>query len=226
MSTEPDWRKWKPSDPTSPHWYEQQHFARLVAAHLSHIGGGPRLVRELVAEFRGLSSSAKQMAVLNATGLQRAPLTELVEKDGTRLSEMQLEKLLKAMQEESKEINPKQLGIIGRDHLAAQFAALGCEMESFAYHKEVGTNKGLPWILETAFAWCPQIRNRRIVTGVNFSPCIVNPFRELGGYGSSLDTLLTSQRATAEEPVVLLIHVTCPRVSYLDRGKSSIAIQG
>jgi hypothetical protein len=35
-ATAPPWEKWKPSDPTSPHWYEPQHLERLIAAYLTH----------------------------------------------------------------------------------------------------------------------------------------------------------------------------------------------
>ncbi len=226
-STAATWQKWKPSDPTSPHWYEQEHFSRLVSAYLSHSNGagGQRAVRELVSEFRGLSSTGKRKAVLDATGLYRATLTAFVNADGASLDEALLGKLLTAMKLASKPIKPAQLGVIGREHLAEKFAALGCEMDSFAYHQACGDKDGLPWLLETAFAWCPSAAQRRIITGVNFSPCILNPFRELGSYGRSLDTILANQRATADEPVVLLIHLTCPRVAYTDRGKSAIVIE-
>ena len=226
-STAATWQKWKPSDPTSPHWYEQEHFSRLVSAYLSHSNGagGQRAVRELVSEFRGLSSTGKRKAVLDATGLHRATLTAFVNADGASLDEALLGKLLTAMKLASKPIKPAQLGVIGREHLAEKFAALGCEMDSFAYHQACGDKDGLPWLLETAFAWCPSAAQRRIITGVNFSPCILNPFRELGSYGRSLDTILANQRATADEPVVLLIHLTCPRVAYTDRGKSAIVIE-
>jgi len=227
-STDPTWHKWKPSDPTSPHWYEPEHFARLVSAYLSKDAGrdNERTVRELVAEFRGLSSTGKQKAVLDATGLHRAPLTALVNPDGASLDEVVLGKLLDAMKAASKPIKPTLLGIIGKEHLVAKFAALGCEMDSFAYHRTCDEQDGLPWIIEMAFAWCPTAERRRIITGVNFSPCILSPFRELGDYGQSLDTILANQRATADEPVVLLIHLTCPRVAYTDRGKSAIVIEG
>ncbi len=227
-ATDPAWRKWKPSDPTSPHWYGLEHFARLVSAYLAHDSerGHQRTVRELVAEFRGMATSAKQKAALVATGLHRAPLTQLINTDGASLDDGVLVKLLDAMKAASKPIKPALLGIIGREHLATKFAALGCEMESFAYHKICGERDGLPWVLETAFAWCPSATRRRIVTGVNFSPSILNPFRELGSCGQSLDTILAKQRATADEPVVLLIHLTCPRVAYTDRGKSAIVIEG
>ena len=179
----------------------------------------------MVSEFRGLATSAKQKSVLDATGLHRAPLTALVNADGASLDHDVLAKLLNAMNSQSKPIKPALLGIIGREHLATKFAALGCEMDSFAYQRKFGETDVLPWVLETAFAWCPKVARRRIITGVNWSPGILNPFRELGSFGASLDTLLSKQRATADEPVVLLLHVACPRVTYLDRGKSSIVIE-
>jgi hypothetical protein len=56
-ATAPDWQKWRPSEPTSPHWYEAQHLERLIGAYLTHDRdtGRQRTVRELVSEFRGLS---------------------------------------------------------------------------------------------------------------------------------------------------------------------------
>ena len=63
---------------------------------------------------------------------------------------------------------------------------------------------------------------RRLVSGVNWSPGILNPFRELGRFGASLDTILADQRANRNEPVVLVLHIVCPRVEYTDRGKSAL----
>ena len=33
-ATDPAWQKWKPSDPTSPHWYKPEDLERLIAAYL------------------------------------------------------------------------------------------------------------------------------------------------------------------------------------------------
>ena len=44
--------------------------------------GRDRLVRQLVREFRGLTGTAKQKAVLDATGLARTNLSELANGDG------------------------------------------------------------------------------------------------------------------------------------------------
>ena len=98
-------------------------------------------------------------------------------------------------------------------------------MESFEYKRVAGCTDGIPWVIETAFGWCPdEGSRRRLVTGVNWSPGIVNPFRVLGRFGASLDTILSQQRADADEPVILVLHMACPRVEYLDRGKSSIVV--
>ena len=64
---------------------------------------------------------------------------------------------------------------------------------------------------------------RQLITGVNWSPGIVNPFRSLG-YGRSLESLLAEQFAGPHEPVVVLVHLACPRVTYTDRGKSAIVM--
>ena len=34
-ATDPAWAKWKPSDPTSPHWYTAEHLERLLAAYIA-----------------------------------------------------------------------------------------------------------------------------------------------------------------------------------------------
>ena len=83
----------------------------------------------------------------------------------------------------------------------------------------------MPWIVETAFGWTPDRPGRVLVTGVNWSPGIINPFRELGSFGESLDTVLSEQRANRGEPVILVLHMTCPRVEYTDRGKSAVVVK-
>lgn len=216
--TDPAWTKWLPSDPTSPHWYGPEHLERLIAGYIAN--GREITVRELVSEFRGLSGTAKQTAVLKTTGLSREPITCLV--DGDRLDRALVERLLGAMKENSKPVKPPMLGVIGRDHFHKRFAAIGGEMESFDYRKVMDTTDGIPWVIETAFCWCPDLTERRLVTGVNWSPGIVNPFRELGTFGYSLDTVLSQQRADSDEPVIIALHMACPRAEYTDRGKSAV----
>src|SRR5262249_9539354 len=101
-ATAPAWKKWLPSNPTSPHWYTQENSERLLPASIAHDqdAGHPRTAREVVAEFRGLTASAKQKAVLADLGLSRTGLAELVEGDVLR-SEL-IARLLAAMKEQSR----------------------------------------------------------------------------------------------------------------------------
>jgi DNA topoisomerase VI subunit B len=231
-ATEPRWKKWLPSDPTSAHWYCVKRLDRLIAGYITddERRGKERTVRALVAEFSGLTATAKQRAVLEKTGLGRMSLSALRNGDG--LDRDKVQGLLDAMKAHARPIKPAALGVIGRDHLADRLRQLGCVMETFAYRKVAGDKDGVPWIVETAFAassaaFDPSAHHagRRLITGVNWSPSVAgNPFRQLGH--ESLDSILQEQRAGFDQPVVLVLHVTCPLVSYTDRGKSAVVIDG
>jgi hypothetical protein len=131
------------------------------------------------------------------------------------------------MRHHSRPVKPLDLGVIGADHLRARFIAAGADQRTFRYSRQLVTDGDLPQVVECAFGYCPKGKERRIVTGVNWSPGINNPFRVLGRHGLSLDTLLTEQRASsATEPITLVIHLACPRVDYTDRGKSALVLAG
>jgi DNA topoisomerase VI subunit B len=226
LATTTRWRKWLPSDPTSAHWYDLPRFERLVAGYIAHDAdhGKERLVREFLWKFHGMSSTAKHKSVLQATELARVNLSAL--QDGNQLDQPRLAKLLEALKAHSKPVRAKALGTIGHDHLATRFEASGCRMDSFAYRKVIADadGDGLPCVLETAFAWRPGSQERRIVTGVNWSPGIRNLFRQLGRYGESLDAILQEQKIGWDAQAVFLLHVACPRVEYTDRGKSAVVV--
>src|SRR5262249_34393103 len=61
-ATDPKWKKWLPSYPTSPHWYTSERFERLASAYLALDADSPRerTIREFIAEFDGLTGTAKQ----------------------------------------------------------------------------------------------------------------------------------------------------------------------
>jgi len=220
-ATDPGWSKWKPSDPTSPHWYTQAHLQRLIGAYLSHDAdnSSERTVRDFISEFRGLGATAKQKKVRDATGLARAPLSTLI--SGNGFEGARVASLLASMQQQSSPVKPMLLGIIGKQHLERRFQAAGCEMETFEYRRIMETEDGIPWIIEVGFAWCPDAKERRLVVGINWSATIINPFRELGEFGVSLDTVLTEARVGRNDPVIVFMHLAHPRVEFTDRGKSA-----
>src|SRR5262249_18393866 len=133
--------------------------------------------------------------------------------------------LLDTMRKHTRAVKPADLGIIGEDHTRQRFVAAGADEKTFRYNRQLIVDGDLPQVVEIAFGYCPDGNERQIVTGVNWSPGINNPFRVLGRYGQSLDTLLMEQRAgKPDEPITILIHLACPRVDYTDRGKSALVL--
>lgn len=63
-----NWHPFRACDPTSAYWYDASRLARYAAAHVvrDQDRGQASTVRDFIAEFRGLSGSAKQKLVLKA----------------------------------------------------------------------------------------------------------------------------------------------------------------
>jgi DNA topoisomerase VI subunit B len=185
----------------------------------------PRTVREFVSEFRGLAGTAKQKRVLEEIGVARVLLPSFF--GNGDVDQANVARLLAAMQKHSRPVSPKDLGLIGQDHLRARFVEAGADEKTFKYKREFVVADGVPQVVEVAFAYCPKGDERHIVAGVNWSPGISNPFRKLGPYGESLDGYLSEHRAgNSNEPLTLVFHLASPRVDYTDRGKTAVALSG
>jgi DNA topoisomerase VI subunit B len=224
--SESAWQKWRPSNPTSAHWYDRARLERYISAHLSRDQDlkRSRLVREFITEFRGLSGSLKQKVVLEELDAARTSLAEFAS-NGTDLDHDATGRLLAAMQKHTRPPQARDLGVIGREHLLARFLAYGAHADTFKYKAVVGnTENGLPVVIETAFGWCPKGYGRRIVTGVNFSVALGNPFRSFGQTGEGLENLLAQRRAGRNEPIIFVLHLASPRVEFADRGKTALVI--
>ncbi len=225
-ATDPQWRKWMPSSPTCPHWYEPEHLERLLGACVTHDlqEGRERTVREFVSEFKGMSSTVRQKQALDGLGLSRSPVSALLAADGRDFDHERVALLLAAVKAHTKPVKPSALGMIGRAHMEQRFAALDVRDGSFEYRRVASLSAdGLPQVTEVAFAaLSDEDELRRLVTGVNWSAAWVNPFRRLGATGQSLDTMMSEQRFERSRPIALLVHVAHPRVQYSDRGKSTV----
>jgi hypothetical protein len=228
--SDPSWKKWLPSLPTSAHWYDLARFERYIAAHIAHdrdAGREPeRTVREFVGELDGFRRSASQKRALDEASMQRLPLSSLFGPAGEPHRD-RIAELLHACKKHSRPIKPHLLGLIGKQHLLARVEAAGVHKETFKYKKAVGEIHGLPWVVETAFGYCPEkVGGRRIITGVNFSVAVGNnPFRSFRGYGGEgLEAQLQNLRVGSNEPIVFVLHYTCPRVDFTDRGKTALVM--
>jgi hypothetical protein len=140
--------------------------------------------------------------------------------------------LLTTLKQHSRPVHPAHLGIIGKAHLYRMMEATGGDPRTFTYNRSLGETDGLPRVVEFAFAIHRQgltdgnAPSRKIITGVNWSAGINNPFRQLGRNGESLDEILSEVRANTSQPVIAALHLACPRVNYTDRGKSALVVEG
>jgi hypothetical protein len=232
-ATDPKWTKWLPSNPTSPHWYDAQRLERYMAAHIARRQKRGRAifsVREFLSEFRGLSSTMKQKKILEEFGASHISLAEFFGSH-TRVNTDRIIALLEAMKRETRHVPAKHIGVIGADHLRSYFQRLGVNSDTFQYRRKFKVIDGLPRVMEFAFGVYEEGLKpnsegikRNLITAVNWSAAIGNPFRTLGRQGEGADAYMTKLRASDDHPVMAALHYACPRVQYLDRGKSSIAL--
>ncbi|MBB4369115.1 DNA topoisomerase VI subunit B [Bradyrhizobium sp. cir1] len=231
-ATDPDWEKWRPRNPTSPHWYDEARLQRYLAAHVARDRdlGRCRTVREFIAEFRGLSGTAVQRKILAEVGCSHQSLAQFFGVE--QVNRVGIAKLLGAMRKYSKPVAPKHLGVIGIGHLKQRFLAAGGNPETFKYQCRKGmTSDGIPYIVEFAFGLHQSglsrdgvAISRKFVTGANWSVGINNPFRRFGSTGEGLENTLAKVRANASQPVICALHLASAYIQYADRGKSSIIL--
>jgi DNA topoisomerase VI subunit B len=244
-ATDPAWAKWRPRNPTSPHWYDVPRLQRYLAAHVSRDRdlGQRRTVREFIAEFRGLSGTAVQRKILDEVGCSHQSLASFF--GARRVNSDGVARLLAAMKKYSKPVAPKLLGIIGEDHLKLRFLEARGNAETFAYQRRMETTEdGIPYVVEFGFGLHQSglapggggsrvannngaitvVGGRLFVTGANWSAAIDNPFRSFGSTGVGLENTLSKVRADGNQPVICALHLASARLQFADRGKSSIIL--
>jgi DNA topoisomerase VI subunit B len=218
------WTKWKPSDPTSPHWYSPEQFRTLIAAYVAaeRRGGRALLVRDFVGQFRGLSSTVKRRAVLDGLPLAGLHLHDLVTNGD--LDRRVIAKLLTRMKTASTPVPPRALGVLGEAHLQTWLETYGGKLQTCRYKRiaDIDEATGLPFVVEVAFAGRHDRQPRRLLTGINFAPTLADPFRVFKEYGLGLDGLLSSLYVDVGDPVTVVVHLTSPHLNFTDRGKASL----
>jgi DNA topoisomerase VI subunit B len=146
-ASNPTWTKWRPSWPTSAHWYDESRFQRYMAAHIAH--RGDTTVREFISEFRGMTGTAKQKAVLAETGASHISLHSFFGLSKANIKN--IAKLLAALKRQTKPVQPADLGIIGKEHLSRLMETAGGDPNTFQYIRRLGDTDGIPRVVEFAF---------------------------------------------------------------------------
>jgi DNA topoisomerase VI subunit B len=219
--TDPNWQKWRPDDPTSPHWYTPQTLRDLIAAYVAEErrrGEKTKTVRAFVSEFRGLTSTIKQKEI--TTKYSGVYLQDMVKNDD--IDSDFVEKLLADMKAASKPAKPSQLGIIGKEHLTQWMIESGGAAEkSIKYQRTMGTDEsGMPYVIEVAFGVQEESdgkeRGGRILrTGMNWTPALGDPIPTLSG-------VIQEMRIDHHDPVTVVVHLARPRFEFVDRGKTRV----
>ncbi|OPY01283.1 MAG: DNA topoisomerase VI subunit B [Syntrophorhabdus sp. PtaB.Bin047] len=210
--------KWIPSDPMSSYWYGLDSLRGLIAGHVSseREGGQAKTVGDFISQFRGLTGSRKRKEVTDLLGMQRTYLHDLV--DGDDISDVAVDSILSAMNECSKPLKPKLLGVIGEEHFRQTLPYTNSA--DVRYRKVEGTTEGLPYVIEAAFGVYDQEhqdRDRSLITGLNWSPCLSMPI-------DGLVHILEDAQVNSHDPVTLAIHIACPRFDFTDRGKGRLRL--
>jgi hypothetical protein len=217
----PSWRKWMPNSPTSPHWYNVDQLAALVAAIVgAELSGGERYsVRRFLGQFKGLTHVQKQKSVFEAADLPGADLADLVA--GNRVDKKAIGSLLKAMTAATLTLKSEALGVLGKDHLKDCLVQhFGCIRDShLRYCKRAAvTGAALPYVLEVAYGLkCEERPEHTQVFGVNWSPALRGPFEELADH-------LSQNLVQEGDPVAILVHLAIPWTQPTDYGKSRFTL--
>ena len=155
--TSPDWTRWRPSAPTSAHWYNAETLQRLIGAEVAYAedhGLPQRPVRDFIADFRGLSSTAKTKAICD--GLEPQPPLP-----GRRGDRSGAGRRFAGRHEGGRAPGEAEGPRNHRPRASSQrFIAAGAQEDSFDYQMNAFEHDGLPYVVEVAFAYAPGLADK------------------------------------------------------------------
>jgi hypothetical protein len=207
-------KKWKPNASVPAAWFTTRQFRNLLCAHLASEPG--MYVRDFIRQFAGLSSTQVQAAVLGSLELQRSTIADAFTSGGEVLDEA-VEGLHDAITANSgRPIKASRLGLIGRG-LHERLEQLGAVRDgSTTYARELIEDPHRPFVVEGWFAARADASARRtLLVGINNSPV-----SEVPSDWILLD--LEGELVESADPVVVVLHLSCPGFEYVDRGKTRI----
>ena len=214
------WKKWTPNRPPSAHWYSDEQFIKLIAAHLSddRTSGRITTIREFLNSFAGLRATQIQKEIAQEAGLSLARLDSLLA--GDEIDADRARALLALMRQHSKSIAPSHLGLMGRNLTQSALEPWNVPPDAVSYKSFQGFfDDGLPIVIEMGFAHATEDSddasgNDRLLFGLNFTPALNNPARDFA-------YALEDNYIGYNDPVRILVSVTYPCIQFTDTGKTS-----
>ena len=186
MSQQSSWTKYRACDATSAHWYALEQFERYAGAMIAAIHAITKVtVREFAAQFRGMSAT-EQKQILHEVGASHLSLHRFFGSETAGQSSADGEAAVAVAAAHP----PGAPGIARRDRRGAfprLCISVGGEPKSFKYFISPEHDAdGRPYVIEIAtcaykkwVAGKEEKRRRYLVTGVNFSATLENPFNTL-----------------------------------------------
>jgi DNA topoisomerase VI subunit B len=230
-STGDQFKKYMPSEPTSPHWYTPGNLATLIFAYVGEARNGGRDVPlgEFLRLFKGLTSTKKAKEVASAFAHIKY-LSDLED------HQQDIPFLLKSMQDATKAPRHEAIGLVGPEHFENVFRRL-YEVEEFNYTKVKSyLPSGLPYTFEAALAVTSSPGH--LYCGINFSPAFGDPLEgtllagpEFKAHGIrgflSRGRVLPQSYVWSESPTntAMAVHIVTPAPIYLDKGKTRIQME-
>ena len=226
-------KKYVPSEPTSPHWYGAASRQTLVFSHIAaaRAGGRDLPLGEFVRQFQGLTGTAKARGVCaNLPAFKR--LSDFEDSPDA------VGELLAGMRQATRPPKHGAFGFVGEEHFRTFFEN-AYEVKEFKYVRRPGSlPSGLPFVFEFALAHLEQPGH--LYTAINYSPTFGDPlegttlagpkFKASGirGFLSQGHALPRSDRAWYDAPasVAVAAHIITPAPTFLDRGKTRLDMEG
>ncbi|MDD2390718.1 MAG: ATP-binding protein [Desulfobacterales bacterium] len=223
------WKKFLPTDKTSPHWYDQQALSRLIFSHisLSKKDGIDLTLRDFVRQFQGLTSNVKAKKICQS-------LPEINRLNDFENDQDSIPVLLESMQLEAKPVSSKSLGVIGKEHFQTVFERL-YGVKRYWYKKVSCIVDGSPYIFEVGVAETVNACDA-CFCGINFSPTFEDPLSDtsipcadLDGYAAyGIKNFFNSAKVVSEpkydRSYAKAVHLICPSLTFKDRGKTRVTI--
>jgi hypothetical protein len=220
-----EYRKFLPTDKTSPWWYDEASLKKLIFLLIAAARNGGRdlPLRDFVRQFRGLTGTAAAKVVCDHVP-DLARLSDFVG------HEHQVARLLRAMCAVATAPSPGVLGLVGEANFRQRWDEW-YGVERFWYRKVTGQVEGIPFVFEAAVA--ETGRRGRLFHGVNFSPTFDDPLAdeclecdEFTAYGVEgfLANAHANPRARSAVPTAAAVHLVWPAPEFLDKGKTRLKV--
>lgn len=218
---------------TAPvHWYEYTQLRELLLALTREQPQRP--LAAALQLFAGFTPAADPNGHRAQALCQRLGFATLADLDLTNNHGQTLRKqLLPALQAAGHKLPAAALGQLGAATIAHQlttyFELPEPPLYRYLAHEPSSSDLEPPFVLELAITRLPTGR-RHIWTALNHTPTYEDPFftRQLappnldGQVIFGLDGFLDAYGLTADQPILLFMHIICPNIAYQDFAKTTI----